>query len=171
MKASDGVHMLKSVEWSPYDRMGSTLIGYSDASGVGIGIWFPGEYAGFQCPLPTEGPSDLIFFYEALAVCSAFHLGAEYRYNRIAIYTDNTNTVNMFASLRAQPTYNAILMSWVDFTLSTSIATKVYFVPGTQNVIADHLSRFQNQDALRLAPKLCIQTFQPPQNAMGAAKK
>jgi hypothetical protein len=171
VKASDGVHMLKSVEWSPYDRMGSTLIGYSDASGVGMGIWFPGEYAGFQCPLPTEGPSDLIFFYEALAVCSAFHLGAEYRYNRIAIYTDNSNTVDMFASLRAQPTYNAILMSWVDFTLSTSIATKVYFVPGTQNVIADHLSRFQNQDALRLAPKLCIQTFQPPQNAMGAAKK
>ena len=77
----------------------------------------------------------------------------------------------MYSSLRAQPTYNSILMSWVDFTLSTSITTKVYFVPSTQNVIADHLSCFQNQDALWLAPNLCIQKFQPPQDAMGAAKK
>ena len=59
--------------------MATTLIGYADASGTGMGIWFPGEYAGYQCPLPTEGPKDLIFFYEALAVYSAFHLGAKYQ--------------------------------------------------------------------------------------------
>ena len=171
VKASSGVHMLKSVEWSPYDRMASTLIGYSDASGMGMGIWFPGEYAGYQCPLPTEGPQDLIFFYEALAVYAAFHLGEQYECDRIAIYSDNTNTVDMFSSLRAQPTYNSILMAWVDFTLSTSITTKVYFVPGTQNVIADHLSRFQNREALHLASNLRINTFQPPQDAMGATKK
>ena len=171
MQTSDRVHMLKSVEWTPYDRMASTLIGYSDASGVGMGIWFPGEYASFQCPLPTEGPRDLIFFYEVLAVYTAFHLGKEYACDRIAIYSDNTNTVDMFSSLCTQPTYNHILMAWVDFTLSTSITTKVYFVPGTQNVIADHLSRYQNHEALRLAPKLRINSFQPPQNAMGAAKK
>ena len=70
VKSSNGIHMLKSVEWSPYDRMASTLIAYLDASGVGMGIWFPGEYAGFQCPLPAEGPKNLIFFYEALAICS-----------------------------------------------------------------------------------------------------
>jgi hypothetical protein len=62
-------------------------------------------------------------------------------------------------------------MAWVDFTLSTSIATKVYFVPGTQNVIVDYLSHFQNHKALRLVPNLGINTFQPPQDAMGAAKK
>ena len=169
--ASDGIHMLKSVEWSPYDRMASTLIGFTDASGVGMGIWFPGEFAGFQCSLPTEGPRDLIFFYEALAVCSAFHLGASYACDRMAIYCDNTNTVDMFASLRAQPTYNSILISAVDFTLDSSISTKVYYVPGPQNVIADHLSRFQNAEALRLAPHLHIQNFTPPQDAMGAAKK
>ena len=77
----------------------------------------------------------------------------------------------MYLSLRAQPTYNSILMSWVDFTLSTSITTKVYFVPGTQNIIANHLSHFQNQDTLRLVPNLCIQNFQPPQDVMGPAKK
>ena len=163
--------MRKSVEWSPYDRMATTLIGYTDASGVGMGIWFPGEFAGFQCSLPTEGPQGLIFFYKALAVYSAFRLGATYGCDRIAIYSDNTNTVDMFGSLRAQPTYNSILICTVDFAVSMAITTKVYFVPGTQNVIADHLSRFQNAEALRLAPRLHIQTFQPPQDAMGAAKK
>src|SRR6202050_5274645 len=79
VKLSNGIHMLKSVEWSPYDRMATTLIGYADASGTSMGIWFLGKYAGYQCPLPTEGPKDLIFFYEALAVYSAFHLCAKYQ--------------------------------------------------------------------------------------------
>ena len=140
--ASDGVHILKSVKWFPYNRMASTLIGFTDALGVGMGIWFLGKSARFQCSLPIEGLRDLIFFYEALAVCSAFHLGASYGCDRMAIYCDNTNTVDMFASLRAQPTYNSILICSVDFTLDSSITTKVYYVPGVQNVIADHLSRF-----------------------------
>jgi hypothetical protein len=168
---SNGIHILKSVEWSPYDRMATTLIGYSDASGIGMGVWFPGEHAGFQCFLPTDGPKDLIFFYEALAICSAFHLGIKYKCDRIAIYSDNTNAVDMFSSLRAKRIYNSILLSAVDFTINTSIATKVYYVPGNQNVIADYLSRFLNAEALRLAPNLHIQVFEPPQDAMGAAKK
>ena len=171
VQTSDGVHMLKSVKWSPYDRMASTLIGYSDALGMGMGIWFPGKYASFQCPLPTEGPRDLIFFYKVLAVYAAFCLGKEYACDWITIYSDNTNTVDMFSSLCTQPTYNRILMAWVDFTLSTSITMRVYFIPGTQNIIVGHLSHFQNHEALRLASKLCINSFQPPQDAMGAAKK
>jgi hypothetical protein len=77
----------------------------------------------------------------------------------------------MFASLQAKPVYNAILIAAIDFTINTSIATKVYFVPSSQNVIADYLSRFLNSKALLLAPNLCIQAFQPPQEALGAAKK
>jgi hypothetical protein len=168
---SDGIHMLKSVEWSPYNRMASTLIAYTDASAVGIGIWFPGKYTGFQCSLPADGPKDLIFFYEALAVYSAFCLGAGYGCDRITVYSNNTNTVDMFSSLRAKPVYNSILMSAVDFSINNSIATKLYYVPSMQNIIADHLSRFQNAKALQLAPKLQIQSFKPPQDAMGASKK
>jgi hypothetical protein len=168
---SNGIHMLKSVEWSPYDRMASTLIGYSDASGVGMGIWFPGEYAGFQCPLPAEGPKNLIFFYEALAICLVFHLGAKYGRDQIAVYSDSTNTVDMYSLLRAKQIYNSILLCAVDFTVDTSIVTKVYYVPGNQNVIADYLSRFLNADALRLAPNLDIQVFQPPRDALGVIKK
>ena len=168
---SDGAHMLKSVEWSPYDRMASTLVVYSDASGIGMGIWFPGEYTGFQCSLPLKGPKDLIFFYKALAICSTFHLGAEYACDHIAVYSDNTNTVDMFASLCAKPTYNPILISTIDLAINHSIATRVYYVPGKQNIIANCLSCFQNTRALLLALKLCICIFQPPQDVMGAFKK
>ena len=163
--------MLKSVEWSPYDRMASTLVVYSDASGIGMGIWFPGKYTGFQCPLPLKGPKDLIFFYKALVICSTFHLGAKYACDHIAVYLDNTNTVDMFASLCAKPLYNPILISTIDLTTNCSIATKVYYMPGKQNIIADCLSQFQNARALLLAPNLCIRTFQPPQDAMRAFKK
>jgi len=52
VKALNGIHMLRSIEWSPYDRMASTLIGYTDASAVGMGVWFLGEHTGFQSFLP-----------------------------------------------------------------------------------------------------------------------
>jgi hypothetical protein len=91
-----------------------------------------------------DGPRDLIFFYKALVVCSAFLLGVEYGCDRIAVYLDNTNTVDIFFSLCAKPPYNPILMSTIDFGINHSIVTKVYYIPGKQNVIANHLSRFQN---------------------------
>jgi hypothetical protein len=81
------------------------------------------------------------------------------------------NAVDMFSSLRAKPTYNSIIITSVDFTINTSITTKVYFVPRSQNIIADYLSRFLNAKALQLAPKLFIQQFKPPRNALGAVKK
>jgi hypothetical protein len=168
---SSGIHMLQSVEWSPYDRMATTLIGYADALGSGMGIWFPGKYAGYQCLLPPDGPQDLIFFYEALAVCSAFYLGAGYGCDRVAIYSDNTNTVDMFSSLHAKPVYNSILVAAVDLAVEKSISTKVYYVPGKQNVIADYLSRFQNAKALQLAPHMHIRLFQPPRDALGVLQK
>ena len=130
IKLSNGIHMLKLVKWSPYDRMATTFIRYADVSGTGMGIWFLGKYTGHQCPLLTEGLKDLIFFYEALAVYSAFHLGAKYQCDRILIYSDNTNTVNMFSSLHTKPVYNSILMASVDFSINNSIATKVYYVSG-----------------------------------------
>jgi hypothetical protein len=130
-----------------------------------------GKHASFQCPLPADGPKDLIFFYEALTVYSAVCLGAQYGCDQIAVYSDNTNTVNMFYSLRAGPAYNSILMSAIDFGINNTITAEVDYVPGMQNIIADHLSRFQNAKALQLAPKLQICNFQTPWDVMGAVEK
>jgi hypothetical protein len=163
--------MLQSVEWYPQDRQADTLIGFSDASSVGMGIWFPGEYAGYQSSLPINGPKDLIFYYEALAICSAIHLAAQHGVRRVAIYSDNTNSVDMFSSLRARPEYNRILRSTIDVAILHELEFKVYYVPGPENVIADHLSRFRNHLAVQLAPRLVISPFQPPQDALGAPKK
>jgi hypothetical protein len=135
-----------------------------------MGIWFLEEYAGYQCPLPPDGPQGLIFFYESLAICLAFYLGAQYECNWIAVYSDNTNIIDMFASLHAKPVYNSILMASVEFSVDTS-TTKVYYVPGKQNIVADYLSRFLNVKALQLALNLIIQNFQPSQNTLGAIQK
>ena len=104
-------------------------------------------------------------------VCSAFYLGAEYGCDRIAIYSDNTNTVNMFSSLQAKPVCNSILVAAVDLAVKKSISTKVYYVCGKQNIIADYLSRFENAKALQLAPHMRIRLFQPPRNALGVVQK
>jgi hypothetical protein len=163
--------MLQSVEWYLQDHQVDTLIGFSDASSVGMGIWFPGEYAGYQSPLPTNRPKDLIFYYEALAICSVVHLAAQLGVKRVAIYSDNTNSVDMFSSLCARPEYNRILRSTVDVAVAHELEFKVYYVPGPKNVIADHLSRFRNHLAVQLAPSLVISPFQPPQDVLGAPKK
>jgi hypothetical protein len=53
---SDGVHMLQSVEWSPYDRMASTLVAYCDASGIGMGIWSQANTLVFSAPYLPKAP-------------------------------------------------------------------------------------------------------------------
>jgi hypothetical protein len=131
--------MLKSVEWFPQYNQASMLIGFADASALGMGIWFPGEYAGFQAPLPPDGPKDLIFYYEALAICSAIHLGIKYGTKQIAIYSDNTNSVDMFSSLCAKPGYNKILMSAIDAAFEHDIDFKVYYIPGVASLLITFL--------------------------------
>ena len=79
--------------------------------------------------------------------------------------------MDMFASLCAKPAYNSILMSAIDFDINKAIVSKVYFVPGKQNIIANYLSRFQNAKVLQLAHKMQINSFQPPQDVMGTFKK
>ncbi|SJL12116.1 uncharacterized protein ARMOST_15537 [Armillaria ostoyae] len=65
---------------------------------------------------------EVIFFFEALCVCATIHwvadtLSPELR-KRVTILTDNTNTVDIFNSLRASLTYNPILKSAVDVMVS-----------------------------------------------------
>ena len=172
IKASDGIHFLKSVVWSPHDRGHTTMVAYSDASSKGLGIWFPGEHVGYQCPLPLNAPKDAIFFFEALATCSAILLARSFRKTtRLIVYTDNTNTFDIFTSLSAKPVYNRILTASIDMLLEDEVDLHVFHIPGKDNIIADVLSRYKNNLATLLSPNLIIGTFLPPQDALGAPKK
>ena len=86
---------------------------------------------------------------------------------RLLIYSDNTNTVDIFHSLRARPAYNELLKFTVSLPIKHNISLRVVHVPGVDNIVADSLSRFENTKALAACPGLTISTFQPPHLTMG----
>jgi hypothetical protein len=170
LRNASGVYVYKSLTW---DVSASDLIIFCDASLHGLGIFIPSLKLGLHADIPCDAPSDHIFFFEALTVCSALHWvpSLTQRVKRLSIYTDNSNTVDIFNTLRASHFYNLILKSAVDVLLEHSIDLQVLHIPGELNVVADAISRSQFSLAHSLVPGLTIQTFQPPRNALGAAKK
>jgi hypothetical protein len=158
---SDGVHIIKSQDWSRSDADDTYL---SDACPSGMGYWSPKACQGFQCPIPPSTRNG-IFFFEALSVLSAFHHVCEHaspKPLRLAILTDNSNTFDMFNSLYALPAYNPILITAVDLMISANIQIRVFHIPRAENGVADALSRFDNASACVLQPGLLIRNFSPP---------
>lgn len=158
--------------WRNDDLDQLTLMVHVDVSAQGLGIWFLSEKKGFQCRLPIAVPTKAIFFFEYLAVCCAVHIAVQFpQITRLLIATDNTNTFDIFASLSAQPIYNPILMSTINVLLRHNLALRVFYIPGPQNIVADALSRYKNDLAMKLVSGLQIETFPPPQDALGAVKE
>ncbi|KAG1775723.1 hypothetical protein EV702DRAFT_919184, partial [Suillus placidus] len=133
-----------------------------------LGLWFPDDNFTCQCHLPGDAPCDTIFFWEALAVCSAIHsmVNMTEPPAKLLIYTDNSSTVAMFDSLRAKPAYNSLLLSAVDILIAHGVDLWVEHIPGQQNVIADALSRFHNELVKDLVPTTQIFDFEPPQDVL-----
>jgi hypothetical protein len=82
---------------------------------------------------------------------------------------DNANTVSMFNTLSALPAYNDILLTAVDWMMTTGIQMHVFHVPGRFNSIADALSWLDNMTACSLEPHLLVRTFSPPHFMLGAS--
>ena len=80
---------------------------------------------------------------------------------RFIIYTDNSNTVDIFSSLRALPPYNHLLKTAVDILNLGRHDMRVLHVPGVDNAVADALSRADFQRAITLIPDLKVATFEP----------
>ena len=168
IKQFNGIHVLKSVVWSPSDTGHTNMVAYTDASSKGIGIWFLGKHTSYRCPLPLSAPKDAIFFFEALAVCPAIFLAQSFQKTTcLIVYTNSTNTFDIFTSLAAKPVYNRILMCSIDMLLEDELDLHIFHIPRKDNLIADPLSRYKNRLTTILSLGLIISTFIPPQDALG----
>ncbi|KAL4252527.1 hypothetical protein AB1N83_014297 [Pleurotus pulmonarius] len=142
-KSSSGIHVMRALAWKPTD---ADLSIYCDAATSGsLAFWVPTRSLGFVAPLPEApfAPASTIFFFEALAVLSALQWAASltHRPKRLAIYSDSMNTVQIFDSMRADKPYNAILFAACDILIASNIDLRVYHIPGSENIVADALSR------------------------------
>ncbi|KAJ7461000.1 hypothetical protein B0H11DRAFT_1736334 [Mycena galericulata] len=179
VRNSTGVHLLESLAWDPAD---ADVTAFCDASLSGLGFYFPEIGLGFQSAPPKAGPEDRIFYLEAFCVCWCLHqiadlarIGNGSAISTITIWTDNKNTFDIFNSLRAKPLYNEILKSAVDVLIANNFKLRVLLLPGKKNVVADALSRWKNNDAVRHHPGLIIDKsaplpdipFIPPRDKLG----
>ncbi|KIN94155.1 hypothetical protein M404DRAFT_81855, partial [Pisolithus tinctorius Marx 270] len=134
-----------------------------------LGFWFLSLGLGYTSSVPTSYHSHPIFFLEALvvlamiqhAICFLPHGGC------MVIYTDNFNSMSMFNTLAALPHYNWILLSAVDTLLAHDLDFHVFYIPGQENIITDHLSHGHVSDAVALSLNLSVSGFTPPQDALG----
>ncbi|KAH9851870.1 hypothetical protein C2E23DRAFT_731992 [Lenzites betulinus] len=169
------IHFLASNAWAPSDLDPLALqdeFALTDASGRGLGMYFPWLRLGFHCELPNDAPANTIFFFEALAVCAAIHHVFSWRsagrsVKRLAILCDNSNTVAIFNSLRATPVYNRILISAVDIMLAAPMDIRVQHIAGELNTVADALSRGKLDFARELVPGISLLPLIPPRDALG----
>jgi hypothetical protein len=153
--SSDGVRLLKSVAWEVIEAM---CVAKTDACPRGFAFWYPGKDLGFISSTPRETPETQIAFYEALVVLSALKDSSR-RFppdSRIVVFTDNFTTVAMFNSLWALPEYNCILKAAADIAFETGLQFRMLHVSGSENGVADALSRGQLMRALDLCPNLII---------------
>jgi hypothetical protein len=158
----DGVHLLKSSSWN---RSLADFTIYCDACPERMGFWYPVSKDGFYAPTPITIPSNAMFYLkEALCVVSALkHIQTKAkRGSKILIYTDNTNTVDIFQTLLCLPPYNPLLKTAVDIIMCNKYSLHVLHISGDQNIIADALSRVHFSVALQIEPNLTLFSFHPP---------
>jgi hypothetical protein len=142
-----------------------------DACLSGLGFFLERSLEGFQCVVPQDSPKGTIFYFEALAVVSVVDAATRLTPvpSKLLVFSDNTNTVDMFHSLRTLPPYNDLLKFTITLLIRYSISLRVVHISGVDNVVADSLSRFENARATAECPGLSISPFQPPRVALGLA--
>ncbi|CDO68213.1 hypothetical protein BN946_scf184913.g3 [Trametes cinnabarina] len=168
-----GIYIMKAAAWGP-DQ--ADLLVFCDACLSGMAFWIPALSLAFvaDCPPAPNGLDDNIFWYEALTVLSALRwIDSEFSPPpaRLAIYTDNLNTVQIFDSFRATPSFDELLLCACDTLIASGIDLRVWHIAGHYNSVADTLSRGLFHVALQYAPSLSIATFIPPQPTLGELKR
>ena len=165
---SEEVFIVQSTAWQPHQ---ADLVIYCDACLTGMGFWSPKLQQAFVADVTSSlsQPEDTIFWLEALTVLSALIWATELSPppSRLAIFTDNLNTIQMFGSLRFQPPYDLLLLEAVAILTRTKIDLRVWHISGASNLVADALSRGLLAMVQQMIPAISISTFQPPRNTLG----
>ena len=166
VRNSDRIYLFEDVDW---DAGQADLTAYSDVCLSGLGFFFEDLKEGFQCSIPQDPPKGTIFYFEALAVVSAVDAATHLSSipSCLLVFSDNTNTLNIFHSLHCLPPYNELLKFMVLILIKYEISLRVLHVPGIHNSVADSLSCFDNDKVFAMCPQLSISNFQPPHLAMG----
>ncbi|KAF8149801.1 hypothetical protein B0H34DRAFT_785123 [Crassisporium funariophilum] len=148
-----GVHLLSANDWG-IDNTNITI--YCNACMDGMGFWYPGKGVGYMYNIVDSLPTQYIFYWKALCVLSTFFFASKTsrKPKKILIYTNNTNTMDIFNSLRCLPQYNKVLKTSVDICLESNHQLWVLHIPGEENIVADALSRRDLNRALATAPHL-----------------
>ncbi|VDC07992.1 unnamed protein product [Peniophora sp. CBMAI 1063] len=169
----DGLHAAEARIWTP-DQADLSI--FCDACMSGLGFWTPNVNRGFAGGLPELPPGvsgpDTIYWYEAICVLRALAWAVSLPNppRRLAIFTDNLNTVQVFNSLKAHGEYNSILLLAARLRIESRVDLRVSHIPGVDNSIADALSRGLLSDAQHLAPRLVIHALDNPSwMSLGAA--
>jgi hypothetical protein len=171
--------IFSSISWDPSDVRTADICQldiFTDASSITLAYYFPSLKLTYHAPLPSNPPLDTIFWFKALAACSAIHHAADVwasnfspKLDHLWVYTDNMNTVNMFNTLHTKPPYNQILISSINTHTRSSLDVHAYHISGDINIIADAISHNNFMLAYRHVPSLTILSFTPPQNVLGAS--
>lgn len=170
IRLSDGIHLIRAVNWDP-SQANVTI--FSDACLEGMAFYYPELSLGYFAHTPSHLANEHIFVFEALAVVSAIQHTIKSADNaiRIVVFTDNSNTVSIFNTLRCLPFLNPLLKTVADILLTHPHELRVLHVPGECNVIADAISRSRFNVAIDADPFLTIHTFEPPRLTLGAVRK
>lgn len=170
LRALPGSRIMDCTRWEPAD---ADIVLHTDACLQGMGFWYDGQDTGYYSPTPVSPPVEHIFYFEALCALSALrHAATSFPHKRrFVIYTDNTNTVDIFSSFRAEPAFNHILLAASDIIIDNNIDLRVLHVPGASNTVADAISRLDIATILDIIPSFYLSYFQPPRFPLGALQK
>ncbi|CDO68566.1 hypothetical protein BN946_scf184998.g63 [Trametes cinnabarina] len=164
-----GIHLMRASSWGPKD---ADFVIFCDACLTGMAFWIPSLSIALvsDCPVAPAGLEDNIFWYEALTVVAALewvHTNLSPLPDRLAIYTDNLNTVQIFDSFRASRIFDELLLYACKLLIVSRIDLRVWHIAGQHNTVADALSRGLFVVAQQYVPHLSIATFIPPRPTQG----
>lgn len=167
LQSLPGTHIISNLKWDPSE---ADVTIHVDACLEGMGFRYTDEPVGFYSPVPTTTPSNLIFYFEALCALSALIHAVSHRprVSRIVIYSDSSNTVDIFSSFRSEPTFNHLLLAAADAIMKYHVDLRVLHIPGAENVVADAISRLHISSILDIMPDFQLSYFQPPRFPLGA---